>query len=66
MAREKRSCVTQQTEEEVIVVTSPKGSIGKQVLENVLDNAEPRTPENTTPTSLRWWCEQVLKPAVLS
>ena len=49
----------------MIVVTSPKGSIGKQVLENVLDNAEPRTPENTTPTSFRWWCEQVLKPAVL-
>jgi hypothetical protein len=46
----------------VIVVTSPTGTIGKQVL----DNAEPRTPENTTPTSFRWWCEQVLKPAVLS
>jgi uncharacterized protein YbjT (DUF2867 family) len=30
-----------------------------------LDNAEPRTPENTTPTSFRQWCEQVLKPAVL-
>jgi uncharacterized protein (UPF0218 family) len=66
MEREKRLCVTQQTEEEVIVVTSPTGTIGKQVLENVLDNAEPRTPENTTPTSFRWRCEQVLKPAVLS
>ena len=30
-----------------------------------LDNAEPRRPENTTPTSFRQWCEEVLKPAVL-
>ena len=30
-----------------------------------LDNAEPRTPENTTPTTFRQWCEEVLKPAVL-
>ncbi|MDQ2712255.1 MAG: NmrA family NAD(P)-binding protein [Acidobacteriota bacterium] len=30
------------------------------------DNAEPRTAENTTPTSFRQWCEEVLKPAVLS
>jgi uncharacterized protein YbjT (DUF2867 family) len=30
-----------------------------------LDNAEPRTPENTTPTSFRQWCEEELKPAVL-
>jgi len=30
-----------------------------------LDNAEPRTPENTTPTSFRQWCEEVLKPSVL-
>ncbi|HEU5479679.1 MAG TPA: NAD(P)H-binding protein [Candidatus Tumulicola sp.] len=29
-----------------------------------LDNAEPRTPENTTPTSFRRWCEEELKPAV--
>lgn len=50
----------------MIVVISPKGSIGKQVIENVLDNAELPTPENTTPTSFRWWGEQVLKPAVLS
>ncbi|SDR03813.1 Uncharacterized conserved protein YbjT, contains NAD(P)-binding and DUF2867 domains [Actinopolyspora saharensis] len=28
-----------------------------------LDNAEPRTPESTTPTSFRQWCEEVLKPA---
>ena len=31
-----------------------------------LDNAEPRTPASTTPTSFRAWCEEVLKPAVLS
>lgn len=31
-----------------------------------LDNAEPRTAENTTPTSFRQWCEEELKPAVLS
>jgi uncharacterized protein YbjT (DUF2867 family) len=30
-----------------------------------LDNAEPRTPEATTPTTFRQWCEEVLKPAVL-
>lgn len=28
-----------------------------------LDNAEPRTPEATTPTSFRQWCEDVLEPA---
>jgi uncharacterized protein YbjT (DUF2867 family) len=32
---------------------------------NGLDNAEPRTPETSTPTSFRQWCEEVLKPAVL-
>ena len=31
-----------------------------------LDNAEPRTAENTTPTSFRGWCEEVLKPAVVA
>ncbi|MGX9119958.1 NmrA family NAD(P)-binding protein [Mesorhizobium sp. BHbsci] len=30
-----------------------------------LDNAEPRTPQSTTPTSFRQWCEDILKPAVL-
>jgi uncharacterized protein YbjT (DUF2867 family) len=30
-----------------------------------LDNAVQRTPENSTPTSFRQWCKQVLKPAVL-
>jgi uncharacterized protein YbjT (DUF2867 family) len=31
-----------------------------------LDNLEPRTPQSTTPTTFRQWCEEVLKPAVLS
>ena len=30
-----------------------------------LDNAEPRTPQNTTPTSFSQWCVEMLKPAVL-
>lgn len=30
-----------------------------------LDNAEPRTPENTTPTTFRQWCESELKPEVM-
>jgi uncharacterized protein YbjT (DUF2867 family) len=29
-----------------------------------LDNAVRRTPEHSTPTSFRQWCEEVLKPAV--
>ena len=33
--------------------------------EEGLDNAEPRTPEGSTPTSFREWCEDVLKPRVL-
>ena len=33
--------------------------------DNGLDTAEPRTAENTTPTSFRQWCEEVLKPAFL-
>jgi uncharacterized protein YbjT (DUF2867 family) len=31
-----------------------------------LDNAEPRTPEDTTPTTFRQWCEEVLRPTVLA
>jgi uncharacterized protein YbjT (DUF2867 family) len=31
-----------------------------------LVSAEPRTPQATTPTSFRQWCEEVLKPAVLA
>ena len=30
-----------------------------------LDNAVKRTPENSTPTSFREWCQEVLKPAVV-
>ena len=29
-----------------------------------LDNAVPRTPEATTPTTFRQWAEQALKPAI--
>jgi uncharacterized protein YbjT (DUF2867 family) len=32
--------------------------------DNGIDNAEPRTPESTTPTSFHQWCEDVLEPAV--
>jgi len=32
--------------------------------DNGLDSSEPRTPENTTPTSFRQWCQEVLKPAL--
>jgi uncharacterized protein YbjT (DUF2867 family) len=31
-----------------------------------LDNAEPRTPASTTPTTFRQWCQEILKPAVLA
>ena len=31
-----------------------------------LDNAEPRTPQSSTPTTFRQWCVEVLKPAVLA
>jgi hypothetical protein len=34
--------------------------------DNGMDNVEPRTAQNTTPTSFRQSCEEVLKPAVLS
>jgi hypothetical protein len=44
----------------VIVITTPTGQIGRQVLGNQ------RTPQNSTPTSFRQWCEEVLKPAVAS
>ena len=29
-----------------------------------MDNAAPRTPQTSTPTTFRQWCEEVLKPAV--
>jgi uncharacterized protein YbjT (DUF2867 family) len=31
-----------------------------------LDNAEPRTPESTPPPTVRPWCQEILKPAVLT
>ncbi len=31
-----------------------------------LDNAEPRTDDFTTPTSFRQWCDEVLKPRMLT
>src|SRR6267378_2871150 len=31
-----------------------------------LDTAESRTPQSTTPTSFRQWCEDVLKPRVMA
>jgi uncharacterized protein YbjT (DUF2867 family) len=34
--------------------------------DNGLDKSEPRTAENTTPTTFRQWCEEVLKPAFLN
>ncbi|QKG19765.1 NAD(P)H-binding protein [Actinomadura verrucosospora] len=34
--------------------------------ENGLDDTEPRTPEATSPTTFREWCEEELKPAVLA
>jgi len=44
-----------------------QGTLDMMVAKNEgLDNAEPRTPASTTPTSFRQWCEAVLKPAVLA
>jgi uncharacterized protein YbjT (DUF2867 family) len=31
-----------------------------------MDTAEPRTPDNTTPTSFRAWCAEVLKPRLMA
>jgi uncharacterized protein YbjT (DUF2867 family) len=31
-----------------------------------LDNGVPRSPQNSTPTSFRQWCDEVLKPTVAS
>ena len=62
----------------MIVITAPTADIGHQVVDNLLareetlrvseglDNVEPRTPQNTTPTTFRQWCEEVLTPAVLA
>ncbi len=44
-----------------------QGMIDMMVAKNEgLDHVAPRTPEGTTPTSFRQWCEEELKPAVLS
>jgi len=43
-----------------------QGMLDMMVAKNQgLDNAEPRIPQSTTPTSFRQWCEDALKPAVL-
>jgi uncharacterized protein YbjT (DUF2867 family) len=43
-----------------------QGMVDMMVAKNEgMDNAVPRTPQSTTPTSFRQWCEEVLKPAVL-
>lgn len=39
---------------------------GTVKIDNGLDNAEPRTAQNTTETSFHQWCEEALKPAVSS
>jgi uncharacterized protein YbjT (DUF2867 family) len=42
-----------------------QGTLDMLVAKNEgLDNAEPRTPQFTTPTSFHQWCEDVLAPAV--
>ena len=33
-------------------------------VEEGIYNAEPRTPQSTTPTTFRQWCEEVLKPTL--
>jgi hypothetical protein len=44
-----------------------QGMVDMMVAKNEgLDSMEARTPQSTTPTSFRLWCEEVLKPAVLS
>jgi uncharacterized protein YbjT (DUF2867 family) len=43
-----------------------RGMVDMMMAKNAgLDNAEPRTPQSTTPTRFRQWCEDVLKPAIL-
>jgi uncharacterized protein YbjT (DUF2867 family) len=42
-----------------------QGMVEMMVAKNEgLDNAEPRTPQASTPTTFRQWCEEVLKPAI--
>jgi uncharacterized protein YbjT (DUF2867 family) len=40
--------------------------MAREVEEDGIYNAVPRTPESTTPTTFRQWCQEVLRPAVLS
>jgi uncharacterized protein YbjT (DUF2867 family) len=39
--------------------------LAADIYEHGIYDAEPRTPENTTPTTFRMWCDRILKPAVL-
>ena len=42
-----------------------QGMVDMMIAKNEgLDNAQPRTPQATTPTTFRQWCEQVLAPAI--
>lgn len=42
-----------------------QGMVDMMVAKNEgLDNAQPRTPQSTTPTTFRQWCTEVLKPAI--
>ncbi len=44
-----------------------QGMVDMMVAKNEgLDNATPRSPASTTPTSFRQWCEEVLRPSVSS
>jgi uncharacterized protein YbjT (DUF2867 family) len=40
--------------------------MAREVEQEGIYNAAPRTPESTTPTTFRQWCQEVLKPTVLS
>jgi len=40
-----------------------QGTLDMMVAKN--EGLVPRTPQSTTPTSFRQWCEEVLKPAIL-
>ena len=64
----------------MIIITTPTGLLQRGMSEAMaqanldmwiaynrgLDTAEPRTPQATTPTSFRQWCEAVLKPRVMA
>ena len=42
-----------------------QGALDMMLAKNAgLDNAEPRTPHSSSPTSFRQWCEEVLKPSI--